>query len=245
MRAESEPRRTLPRHLHRAILRLLRPAESAVRRLIIIAARGLVVTLPKPRVRKPKPNWKAHIATLRRLGIAVTMSPADFARFTAEQRAAEKRAAARRAGVPALPLVDPLRNPLRRRIRYTPAHKAPRIRSFDDAAPAPWRLPPPPSADDMIDATRIAKRLAALGRALDDLPGQARRFARWKARNAAGMQNQNARAAGRTRRRSPLKPGRAPGLSLAASRRPRHEVHEILKDMQYFAREVLAKPDTS
>ena len=31
----------IPRSLHRAVLRVLRPAESAVRRLIVIAARGL------------------------------------------------------------------------------------------------------------------------------------------------------------------------------------------------------------
>jgi hypothetical protein len=30
---------TLPRHLHRAVLRLLRPAEAAARRLVIVAAR--------------------------------------------------------------------------------------------------------------------------------------------------------------------------------------------------------------
>ena len=35
----------LPRHLHRAVLRLLRPAESAARRLVIVMARGLVVAL--------------------------------------------------------------------------------------------------------------------------------------------------------------------------------------------------------
>ena len=35
----------IPQPLHRAVLRVLRPAESAVRRLIIIAARGLVVKL--------------------------------------------------------------------------------------------------------------------------------------------------------------------------------------------------------
>src|SRR5262245_29546170 len=47
---------TLPRHLHRFVLRLLRPAEAAARRLIIIAARGLVVELPPQRVAKPKPQ---------------------------------------------------------------------------------------------------------------------------------------------------------------------------------------------
>src|SRR5690606_940539 len=46
---------TLPRHLWLAILRLLRPAEAAARRLIIAAARGLTVTLPPPRQRQPKP----------------------------------------------------------------------------------------------------------------------------------------------------------------------------------------------
>ena len=40
----------LPRSVHRAVLRVLWPAESAVRRLIIIAARGLVVKL-MPRLR--------------------------------------------------------------------------------------------------------------------------------------------------------------------------------------------------
>ena len=35
----------LPRPLHSAVLRVLCPAESAVRRLIVIAARGLVVKL--------------------------------------------------------------------------------------------------------------------------------------------------------------------------------------------------------
>lgn len=38
-------RPTLPRHLHRAVLRLLRPAEAAVRRLVIVVARGLMLEL--------------------------------------------------------------------------------------------------------------------------------------------------------------------------------------------------------
>jgi len=43
----------LPRPLYRAALRVLRPAESAVRRLIVIAARGIVV---KPRAVRPMPE---------------------------------------------------------------------------------------------------------------------------------------------------------------------------------------------
>ena len=39
----SETVSRIPHPLHRAVLRVLRPAESAVRRLVVIAARGLVV----------------------------------------------------------------------------------------------------------------------------------------------------------------------------------------------------------
>ncbi|HUQ36760.1 MAG TPA: hypothetical protein VM144_10345, partial [Aestuariivirga sp.] len=39
----------IPKPLHSAVLRVLRPAESAVRRLIIIAARGLVVKVAPSR----------------------------------------------------------------------------------------------------------------------------------------------------------------------------------------------------
>jgi len=39
----SPGQKTLPRHLHRSILRLLRPAEAAARRLVIVLARDVVV----------------------------------------------------------------------------------------------------------------------------------------------------------------------------------------------------------
>ncbi len=39
----------IPRSVHSAVLRLLRPAESAMRRLVVIAARGLVVKLAPSR----------------------------------------------------------------------------------------------------------------------------------------------------------------------------------------------------
>ncbi|HEY5817808.1 MAG TPA: hypothetical protein VIU14_05315, partial [Mesorhizobium sp.] len=38
-----------------------------------------------------------------------------------------------------------------------------------------------PSPHDPIDATRLGQRLAALASALDDMPAQALRFARWRA----------------------------------------------------------------
>ena len=49
----------IPHPLHRAVLRVLRPAESAVRRLIVIAARGLVVKVaPSRPMPKGTDHWK-------------------------------------------------------------------------------------------------------------------------------------------------------------------------------------------
>ncbi|MDQ6432728.1 hypothetical protein RB623_01515 [Mesorhizobium sp. LHD-90] len=249
---------TLPRQLHRAILRLLRPAEAAARRLIIAAARGIVVTLPPLRPRKPKP--KTNEAILRRIGIAVTMSHDDIRRATAAKRAAAKRAA--RPRTRNLSLLDPLKNPFRVRRRYVPAHAVPRISGLDSSSQL-RPLPSRPSPDDAVDAARLGQRLEALAAALDDLPGQAQRFARWKARNdAARARDRQARDAAvaqgkqvavRFRRLSPLRRGRPPGGRLSrydpTATHPRNirEVDEILAHAHALAVYALEcpRPDTS
>ncbi|MEW9804876.1 hypothetical protein ABUE31_02600 [Mesorhizobium sp. ZMM04-5] len=235
---------TLPRHLHRAVLALLRPAEAAARRLIIVAARGLVVALPPLRPRKP--------------GLI-------FARNPGLQLPSRAEDPGRRA--PALPLFDPL--PRWRRRARPAAPGLPRI-----SVPGfgqPFSAPPPPSPDDPLDAARLAERLRALAAALDDLPGHARRFARLrmrraggsgapdKNRDAAGAQTKNRDAAGvqagkpaaatraknpapgRLRRQWPLRPGRPPG----GRRRPAHAVHEVLSVLHGLAFWALETPDTS
>jgi hypothetical protein len=211
---------TLPRHLHRAVLRLLRPAESAARRLIVVAARGLVVTLPPPRPRRQKPR-----PTILRggIGTGIVMPAGAFS----------SRAGVRAGGAAARKLSLPLLDPLRRvRRRGTAAPGVPRISLPGVTAPFPVAPRRPPAQDDRVDVTRLALRLAALGAALDDLPGQARRFARWKA------------GARRARRRAwPLRPGRPPGQRPA--RRRAHEVHDILNDLHGLAFDALEHPDTS
>jgi hypothetical protein len=94
----------------------------------------------------------------------------------------------------------------------------------------PARLPPR-SPEGSVGAERLGLRLAALANALDDLPGQALRFARWRAR----------RAAGRIPRLGPLRPGRPPG----SRRRPDHAVYEVLNVLHGLAFWVLEEPDTS
>jgi hypothetical protein len=232
-------RSNLPRHLHRAVLRLLRPAEAAVRRLVIVMARGLVVKLPLSRPRKPQPR-PAILHDRRGTGI---LMPRGF------RPEAGLRAPARRAF--SLPLLDPL--PRWRRIPGRPAARGvPRISFPGFIAPHPVAVRRPPSPDDPVDAARLALRLAALASVLDDLPGQARRFARWRARrdkavaqdrncDAAGAQGRRTRDRPRFRRIWPLRPGRPPG----GRRRPAHEIHDILRDLQWFAVKAMERADTS
>ncbi len=251
---------SLSRHLYRAILLLLRPAESAARRLIIAAAQGIVVTLPPFRPRKPKPRISDTVAAMRRLGLAVNLSREDFARYEAERKAAELRATRPRGQN--LSLLDALKYPFRIRRNYVPAHAVPRIRSLDDDAPR-IPLPQAPSRDDPISAAKLTLRLEALGQALDDLPGQAKRFARWKARNDAALQRDRAArdaaaAQGkpgpvRFRRFSPLRRGPPPGGRLprfdpdAPRRKNIREVDEILAHANAMALYALEAPrrDTS
>lgn len=213
-----EPSRApaLPRHLYRAVLRLLRPAEAAARRLVIVAARDLVVTLPPPRPRRSKAMRRRKAAG--RAGGPTP--PEDLA-----------------SRVPPLPLLDPLRPWRRRGVRRAP-RSLPRIRVPGFSEPA--RMPSP-SRDDPVSATRLALRLRALASTLDDLPGQARRFARWRARRDAMRAREEGRPARRLRRVWPLKPGRPPGWC----RHPSHEVHRVLDVVHGLAFWVLQSPDTS
>ncbi|HEV7253216.1 MAG TPA: hypothetical protein VGN97_08955 [Mesorhizobium sp.] len=227
-------RPTLPRHLHRAVLRLLRPAESAARRLVIVAARGLVVPPARPRVRKTKLTpLPARYGTVTGIWMPPGFSHQPSARPGAPERPSRGRK-------PCLPLFDRLPRlgpPARPAPRGIPRLCVPGL-----SAPLPVPLRRPLSPDDMIDAARLQGRLAALAWALDDLPGQARRYARWRMRvaNAAvGGEAQTPRPV--PRRLSPLKPGRPPGLA----RRSAHDIHEILRNAHSLALGALDGFDTS
>ena len=216
-KSKLSPAPTLPRRLHRAVLRLLRPAEAAARRLVIVAARGLVVEVPPARPRKP--NTASPQA--RKTGMTSTIL--------------------RNGGLPAtprtlaLPLLDPLR-PWGGRHRPV-ARSVPRISVPGYSVPFPVAAPPSP--DDPIDARRLLLRLQAIGRVLDNLPVEAKRFALWRARGADAAGTQNKETRGPFRRVWPLRPGRPPGWR----RNPKHEVHEILNVAHGLA--IWALEDTS
>jgi hypothetical protein len=189
----------LPRALHRAVLSVLRPAESALRRLIVIAARGLTA---KPAPVRPMPQG----LTIRSAGNRLS-----FQLFDRRKRFASQPD---KSGLPALPRIhifgsDP---------RLVPAR----------SAPPP--VPAPPPDDGRIDGRRLALRLAALKRALDDLPREARRLVRLGARRE---QRPGVRFT------SPLRPGRPPGYRRIAV----HEVDHVLAECHGLAFHAI-EPDT-
>jgi len=191
----------LPRPVYRAALRVLRPAESAVRRLIVIAARGVQV---KPHPVSPMPAGLA----LARTGSART----SFQLFDARKRFGPVRS--RSAGLKVAPRV----------FVFGPS---PLVPLFQPQMPREAE----PEPDGMAGAARLNRRLAAVKMALENLPREVKRLARWQARRDRMA---------RPRFRSPLRPGLPPGYR----KRPRHEVDQVLMECHALASDAL-KEDSS
>jgi hypothetical protein len=179
-----DPRRRqeMPRHFYRSWLILLRPAESAVRRLIVMAARGIVVTLKLGTVRAfPKGlvlnRDEDRVPAFGLIDPLKRFAPADFEWSAEWGKDWGREQVIPRISVPGL---------------------------FDPVFPEPT---PIPSRDDPIDTAALVRRIGALKAALDDLPRHARRLARWRVRGELARQA----AVRKPGRMSPMRPGFAPG----------------------------------
>ena len=139
----------IPRSLHSAVLGVLRPAESAVRRLIVIAARNVVVKLAPSR---PMPE--------RKVGKGGGSRSPSFQLFDPRKRVAPLRVRKFTRLVPRIRFLGP----------------DPRVAAMWPA-PKPVVEPPPPP-DGRVNAVRLHRRLQALKSALENLPRQAIRLVR-------------------------------------------------------------------
>jgi hypothetical protein len=161
-----------------------------MRRLIVIAARRVVVKPASPRPKQKEPV---------------------------------KRGSGKRP--PAFRLFDP-----RKRFPFFDdepgSHVAPA--GHDPAVAA---LLPKPSDDGLVNASRLHRRLQALKLALADVPRQARRLVRARARRAKVPH---------LKLQSVMRPGRPPGYRKV----PVHEVDHVLAECHWLARDVEAY-DTS
>ncbi|MFO0993300.1 MAG: hypothetical protein U1E67_15355 [Hyphomicrobiales bacterium] len=168
--------------LHRSVLLILRSAESAVRRLIVAAARDIVLGPSEPRLYKPrqKPSTKPK---------------------------ADGEAKPRRKRRPLFNLFDALRR-VGRRFRKKRRGPEPHIHSIESffeqkqaeiaAAQAKRQV----VDDGMVSARNLVRRLVAVLDAVQDIPRHAMRLARWEARPFDER---------RPERSGPLRSGRPPG----------------------------------
>ena len=190
---------TLPRHLYRAVMLVLRPAEAAVRRLVVMVARGFVFAPCAPR------SGSTSFNPLRSSG---------------------------EARLPAFLLIDPLKRFADD--EYCPVTELPRI-SVPGFLDPVFPVHSVPTMHDPINAAQLGRRLLALKQALETLPIQARRLARWRARRDFVLHVKKA-----PHRVSPFRPGWPPGYH----KRQRHDVDEVLLDCHSLALYASA-PDTS
>ncbi|MDP1702853.1 MAG: hypothetical protein Q8L53_18085 [Aestuariivirga sp.] len=149
----------LPWPTYRAVLRVLRPAESAVRRLIVVAARGLAVKPAASRLRPVVPVKPGKGGSPR---------VASFQLFDPQPRIMPPRRKHRPRSGPRIHMF----NADGELVTIWPPPRP--------AKPAPPARPASP--DGLVNARRLIRRLEALEAALADLPRQAMRLARWRMR---------------------------------------------------------------
>lgn len=181
----------LPQALYVAAERLLRPTESALRRLIVIAARGLVV---KPLANRPMPKGLVIVSKS-----SSTMSFRLFDKRTTFDFITSE-------------------NPLFVRVKTTQNNP---FNLFNQLVQSR-----PPEQTSTINVTRLSRRLAAVAHALETLPRQAQRLARWKARRKT-IEN--------PKFTSPLRPGPPPSLR----NKLRTEVDFVLQECHALAFDAL------
>ena len=166
------PKPTIARHARFALLRMLRPAEAATRRLVMVLAR-LAGPVPAPPPRAPRP----------------LLDPREAARREHERRRnallAKRRPPPRNAPPPPPPpfRVTEAEQPLGTGYAVVRARRAtPRIGWLGDPEPAPRPVDPRRLPDFPVRADGAFRRLESLRAALADLPRCVERLRRWEAR---------------------------------------------------------------
>ena len=184
----------LPRMVQVAALRQLRPAESALRRLIVILARDVKVALPPHR---PMPQ-----------GLVIgrkASSTMGFRLYDLRKRFQQT--------------VSPAKEP-----------RGPQVHFFGAAPLIPVLQAPTAQAQRATSSNlvQLCRRFEALKLALETLPRQAKRLARWRLRRTAKTD---------AKFTSPLRPGKPPGHQ----QRPILEVDNVLRACHGLASDVLAQ----
>ena len=210
--------KTLPRYLHRSVLRLLRPAEAAARRLVIVVARSMVVSIDSLRPYR----WKV-IRRRKRANAQTPLALPLFDRLNPHRRVAR----------PVATSVPRISAPGITGLSAIPPRHLPRPHDEIDASRLHDRLAALQAA--LKDLTPNARRVA-LWQARQDL-------LRARGHTVPKPDGKNAR---RFLRISPLKPDHPPGRFRRSRAMPaRHPVHDVLDHTQELALFALERRDSS
>jgi len=194
------------RFMRSKVLYTLRPAESALRRLIMLAADEL------------ERNGYVVPERLERAGRGGPDKPIPKGNGSR---------------VPAFKLNDPRKwfwwIGSKSKPKLTKGNPRISIAGLGQTAPQPEPTPPP-HVDDFLDATGLCNRLLSIKAALEDIPKQAKRLLRMKARDP-----------GKYARKGPIRPGWPPGWRHDG----RAEIDGVLRECHRMAMRVDDPPDTS
>ena len=140
----------IPLALHRSVARVLRPAESAARRLIVVLARITKLKAPPPRKSRPMPRGIARATQGN--------SRPSFQLFDPRRRFNRPPRQTTPRPVPRITFFGPFGAP--RTVSFGPEKRKRK------------------ASDGLETSANLLSRLEALKAALDDLPRQARRLVR-------------------------------------------------------------------
>jgi hypothetical protein len=180
----------LPHGLYQKVERLLRPAESALRRLIVVAARGLLVN-PTPKRAMPK-GLKIARKVSGRMSFRLFDTRKRFDFIAVE-------------------------NPLLVNVKTYSSNP---FNLFDNIY-----LRRPEKLASNLNAGQLCRRLAAVAHALETIPHQAQRLARWQAQR---------KLMEKPKFTFPLRPGPPPGLHV----QPKFDVDFVLRECHGLALDV-------
>jgi hypothetical protein len=204
---------------YRKILKILRPAEAAVRRLIITVANVLIPQELVYKPRKEQAERKSQKERTRKSGRKSGSGRVSFQLLDPRGRDGDG---------------EPRR---KKRLPRIITFDAPAPASFQERYFAPNPSEPGPTQEQepeltaaefpyaTVNAKQLVRRLLAIQAALADLPAQAKRYARWYSSPVEDR---------RPMIGSAIRFGQPPGLPKRLPKRLREEVHDILWECHLF-----------
>jgi hypothetical protein len=208
------------RDMRLEVLRILRPAEAAVRRLIVIAASTMtfkpkaITAMPRAKSEALRNRAKNATQTQTRRPSFQLADPRVSIKWSPD--ATSKRHAKHGPRISSISPMDPTVSAI-----WLTSHQSPAVAA---AAAAPVK----PKRTDLVTAEQLVKRLRAITEALEDIPRQAKRLLRWKARREQiAMQ--------RPVYTSPLRAGPPPGYRTDHRREPLRHVDLVLSACHMLA----------